>query len=182
MIWLRHPLGGRFVLDLTAPGTLEGVEAACAARGPSGSLWPLEVQITDAPGGRYRLDAGNGAPLWPSGILWLDWRLSRGAVTVYAATLGILVQSPEEAAEAHRRDTAAAPGADQRRVWAEGGDVLDALCRRELGSERPVAEVLALNPGLAALGLTLPAGLGVILPARAAPSVVVPQIRLWGDA
>lgn len=64
---------------------------------------------------------------------------------------------------------------------ALAGDTVDAICWRELGRTRAVTEqVLALNPGLAALGPTLPAGTVVTLPelAQAAPAVLE-TVKLW---
>lgn len=66
-------------------------------------------------------------------------------------------------------------------VYAEAGDVLDALIRRvDNLSPGRVEEVLDANPGLATHGTHLPAGLAVALPAanpglrRAAES-----LNLW---
>lgn len=64
---------------------------------------------------------------------------------------------------------------------AQEGDTIDLICWRELGRTRAVTEqVLALNPGLAALGPRLPAGTTVILPelAEAAPAVLE-TVKLW---
>ncbi|KQM21952.1 tail protein X [Novosphingobium sp. Leaf2] len=64
---------------------------------------------------------------------------------------------------------------------ALAGDTVDAICWRELGRTRAVTEqVLALNPGLAALGPRLPAGTAVALPdmAQAAPPVLE-TVKLW---
>jgi phage tail protein X len=44
-------------------------------------------------------------------------------------------------------------------------EMLDAICKRHYGCERGSTEaVLAANPGLAALGPTLPAGVEIELP------------------
>lgn len=59
------------------------------------------------------------------------------------------------------------------------GDMLDAICARELGSERHVASVLEANPGLAALGPVYQAGLKITLPDVSEP-VTRGQVRLWG--
>lgn len=59
------------------------------------------------------------------------------------------------------------------------GDMLDAICTRELGSERHVPAVLEANPGLASLGPVYPAGLKITLPDVSEP-VARGQIRLWG--
>ena len=59
------------------------------------------------------------------------------------------------------------------------GDMLDAICRSELGSEDQVPAALGANPRLADLGPVYPAGLVILLPEpspRAAPA----QLRLWG--
>lgn len=61
------------------------------------------------------------------------------------------------------------------------GETVDAICWRMLGRTRDVTEqVLALNPGLSALGPALPAGTAVILPAAAqiAPTVLE-TVNLW---
>lgn len=63
------------------------------------------------------------------------------------------------------------------------GDMLDAICKAELGSEAHAPAVLATNPRLADLGPVYPAGLVIQLPEVAA--AVAPgsgTIRLWGRA
>lgn len=59
------------------------------------------------------------------------------------------------------------------------GDVLDAICKAELGAEAHVTAVLEANPRLAARGPVYPAGLRIVLPDV---SAVVAQgdVRLWG--
>lgn len=59
------------------------------------------------------------------------------------------------------------------------GDMLDAICKTQLGSEHHAPTVLAANPGLAALGTVYPAGLRIILPDVSQP-VAMGQVRLWG--
>lgn len=59
------------------------------------------------------------------------------------------------------------------------GDMLDAICKAELGGEAHAAAVLDANPHLADLGPVYPAGLTIILPELAAP-VAKGDIRLWG--
>lgn len=59
------------------------------------------------------------------------------------------------------------------------GDVLDAICKRHLGSEAHVSAVLAENPGLAAVGPIYEPGIAIILPEIAAPRRGG-DIRLWG--
>lgn len=61
------------------------------------------------------------------------------------------------------------------------GDMLDAICVKQLGSSAHVPAVLAVNPRLADLGAVLPAGVLIDLPQVTAP-VVSGQIRLWGIA
>lgn len=61
------------------------------------------------------------------------------------------------------------------------GDVLDAICKRALGSEAHVPAVLAANPGLAEAGPIYAPGVVVILPEIAAPRRPG-DIRLWGRA
>ena len=61
------------------------------------------------------------------------------------------------------------------------GDVLDRICARRYGSEQGAVErVLRANPGLAAFGPRLPAGLRITLPAApaTAPARAAP-LRLW---
>lgn len=59
------------------------------------------------------------------------------------------------------------------------GDMLDAICKVELGSEAHVPAVLAANPGLANLGPVYEAGVLITLPEVYEP-VATGQIRLWG--
>ena len=59
------------------------------------------------------------------------------------------------------------------------GDMLDAICRAQYGTEAQVPAVLAANPGLAALGPVYAAGVLITLPVVAAP-VEAGQVRLWG--
>lgn len=60
------------------------------------------------------------------------------------------------------------------------GDMLDAICKTELGSEQQVPAVLAANPGLAGQGPVYPASILITLPDLAQP-VATGQIRLWGQ-
>ena len=59
------------------------------------------------------------------------------------------------------------------------GEVLDAICKRELGSEAHVPAVLEANPHLADLGPVYGAGVHIVLPAVSS-SVEPGEIRLWG--
>ena len=59
------------------------------------------------------------------------------------------------------------------------GDMLDAICKTQLGAESHIAAVLEANPGLAALGPVYPAGVLIALPDVGAP-VAPGIIRLWG--
>lgn len=61
------------------------------------------------------------------------------------------------------------------------GDMLDAICKRELGSEAHTALVLDTNPGLADLGPVYPAGVLIVLP-DVAPPRKAGTVRLWGRA
>jgi len=61
------------------------------------------------------------------------------------------------------------------------GDVADAIAKDHLGSEALVVDLFAANPGLAALGPVLPAGIDVTLP-DVAPATSAPRVRLWGAA
>lgn len=61
------------------------------------------------------------------------------------------------------------------------GDRLDWICRRHYGElfAGAVEAVLAANPGLAALGPVLPAGVEIEMPDLAPPVVVAKPIALW---
>ena len=59
------------------------------------------------------------------------------------------------------------------------GDMADAIARDQMGSEAQVAALLEANPGLAARGSVLPAGVAVAIPAPA-PAVRPGTVRLWG--
>lgn len=59
------------------------------------------------------------------------------------------------------------------------GEVLDAICKRELGSEAHVPAVLEANPHLADQGPIYGAGVRIILPEVIEP-VAKGEIRLWG--
>lgn len=182
MIWLKRALGEPFELNLATVASLDGVEIAAAARGPDGSLWPMTAVVINAAAGTYRIDGRGAGRVWPAGVLWLDIRLTRGPVVVHSDTFGIVVLDATGAAEDARRAAALAPFVGQRRVWTLEGEVLDALCLRELGSEHLAALVLDINPGLAAFGPILPAGVGVILPEAARRETTAPTVRLWGRA
>lgn len=62
----------------------------------------------------------------------------------------------------------------------QAGDVLDAICLAELGSEAHVAAVLELNPGLAERGPVYDAGVEIVLPIIQAEAVRTGEVRLWG--
>jgi len=65
-------------------------------------------------------------------------------------------------------------------VRAQQHDTLDLLCWRHLGATANVEAALALNPGLADYGPTLPHGLLVTLPeATAIPTKTAQTISLW---
>lgn len=61
------------------------------------------------------------------------------------------------------------------------GETVDEICWRALGRTKAVTEqVLALNPGLAALGPRLPAGTQVTLPETADLAPAVREtVQLW---
>ncbi|WP_413874175.1 tail protein X [Albidovulum sp.] len=59
------------------------------------------------------------------------------------------------------------------------GDMLDAVCKAELGAEAHVAAVLDANPHLADLGPVYAAGVLIALPAVSTPAARG-DIRLWG--
>ena len=58
------------------------------------------------------------------------------------------------------------------------GDMVDAVCHAHYGRRRGAVEaVLAANPGLAAMGPVLPAGVEILLPELPPPGP--PIARLW---
>jgi len=60
------------------------------------------------------------------------------------------------------------------------GDVLDAVCARHYGdTPHQVEDVIAANPGLAALGPVLPSGVIIELPEVKDAALERPTIRLW---
>ena len=63
---------------------------------------------------------------------------------------------------------------------AQQGDTLDCLVWRDRGlGPADLGDVLALNPGVAALGATLPLGTAVRVPARAPAPALRPVVQLW---
>ena len=65
-------------------------------------------------------------------------------------------------------------------VIANDHETVDALCMRTLGRTAGVVEAtLAINPGLAAKGPHLPAGMVVQLPAITAAQKNIKTIQLW---
>lgn len=65
--------------------------------------------------------------------------------------------------------------------YAQEGETADLICWRVLGrTDRVTEQVLALNPGLAALGPKLPAGTPVTLPDSADTAPPTRDVvRLW---
>lgn len=61
------------------------------------------------------------------------------------------------------------------------GEMLDQICARRYGTEHGTTEdVLAANPGLAALGPLLPPALAIALPDVPKPSKrAAPPVNLW---
>ncbi len=66
-------------------------------------------------------------------------------------------------------------------VRTHQNDTVDQLCWRHLGqTERVVEATLELNPGLAAAGPILPAGMAITLPDHATmPAATRPTVNLW---
>lgn len=63
---------------------------------------------------------------------------------------------------------------------ARQGETVDALCWRVFGRTDMTEAVLALNPGLAALGPVLPVGQPVTLPdAPASAAAMRDTVKLW---
>lgn len=66
------------------------------------------------------------------------------------------------------------------RYRTKQGDMVDAICKAQYGTEAHLPMVLDANPGLADLGPVLPVGLLVDLPEQPADPVRS-VMRLWGD-
>lgn len=67
-----------------------------------------------------------------------------------------------------------------RTYTTQAGDVLDALCYAEYGTEHGTTEaVLAVNPTLAQHPAVLPAGVVILLPDLQSSSPVKTQVKLW---
>ena len=66
-------------------------------------------------------------------------------------------------------------------VRTHQNDTVDQLCWRHLGkTERVVEATPELNPGLAAAGPILPAGMAITLPDHATmPAATRPTVNLW---
>ncbi|MBR3371161.1 MAG: tail protein X [Rhodobacteraceae bacterium] len=62
------------------------------------------------------------------------------------------------------------------------GDVLDAVCARELGFDALAPRVLDAHPRLAALGPIYPEGVAILLPADITAAPAPARITLWGRA
>lgn len=67
----------------------------------------------------------------------------------------------------------------ERTVVTEEGDTVDLLAWRAYGDERHARDVWRANPGLAARGAVLPAGVTVRLPAREDLDAPSPYPDLW---
>ena len=70
------------------------------------------------------------------------------------------------------------PG-EERTVVTEDGDTVDLLAWKAYGDERLVGAIWDANPGLAARGAVLPAGVVVRLPPRAEIEAPSPYPDLW---
>lgn len=66
------------------------------------------------------------------------------------------------------------------RLVSIAGDTVDMMCRRHYGAEVGYCEaVYTANPGLAALGAILPAGVVIVAPDVAPPVQRDAVVRLW---
>ena len=63
-------------------------------------------------------------------------------------------------------------------ITSQKGDTVDLICWQHYRSVVPTEQVLKANPGLAASGPVLPAGIKITLPALQ-PRVTQPVIQLW---
>ncbi|NJB67201.1 phage tail protein X [Desulfobaculum xiamenense] len=66
------------------------------------------------------------------------------------------------------------------RYRTKDGDMLDLICQRHYGRTADVVEtVLDANPGLAAFGPVLSAGLVIVLPEISEPHAIEEGVTLW---
>lgn len=59
------------------------------------------------------------------------------------------------------------------------GDMLDALCYKQYGRESAVTDVLEANPGLAAKGSVLEAGVVIVFPDLDEITKEIVNVKLW---
>lgn len=65
-------------------------------------------------------------------------------------------------------------------VLSRQDDTVDLICHRHYGYTAGITEqVLDLNPGLAALGAMLPAGIAIKLPDAPAKAAATNTVNLW---
>lgn len=65
-------------------------------------------------------------------------------------------------------------------VLSRQGDTVDLICHRQFGYTAGITEqVLDLNPGLAAMGAVLPAGITIKLPDKPAKAATSNTVNLW---
>lgn len=65
-------------------------------------------------------------------------------------------------------------------VTTQAGDTVDLICWRHRGQTAAITEqTLALNPGLAAHGPVLPAGVAITLPDPPTAHPRRPTVKLW---
>ena len=184
MIALRRQRGAPLTLRLSVPFSLDGVTVTSAIRDDLGNVWPFAV-TTDAANGSVDLDAGVDARVLPAGRLYFDVRFVRADVVVHSVTVLLVLLDDlamDAAAQAARAVMATRARLEGRVYLTVQGDVLDAICARELGSDALAPSVLDAHPRLAGLGPIYPEGVAILLPAPPQATPVAARITLWGRA
>lgn len=184
MIALRRQRGEPLVLRLSVPFALDGVSVAAAIRDDLGNVWRFAVTL-DLGAKTVTLDAGPDARVLPAGRLWFDIRFTRADLVVHSVTAVLVLLddlSTDTAGLALRAAMAARATLEGRVYITVDGDVLDAICARELGSDALAPHVLDAHPRLAGLGPIYPSGVAILLPSPSPDAPVTPRITLWGRA
>jgi phage tail protein X len=184
MIALRRQRGAPLTLRLNVPFSLDGVAVASAIRDDLGNVWPFAVTLDPATGS-VDLDAGVDARVLPAGRVVFDVRFTRADIVLHSLTLWLVLLddlAADGAALALRGAMASRALLEGRVYLTVQGDVLDAICARELGSDALAASLLDAHPRLAAVGPIYPEGVAILLPSLPQATPVAARITLWGRA
>ncbi|MFN4058232.1 MAG: tail protein X [Roseinatronobacter sp.] len=184
MIALRRQRGAPVTLRLTLAFALADVSVAAAIRDDLGNVWPFGVRL-DAQARIVELDAGVDARILPAGRLYFDIRFTRNDIVVHTITVLLVLLddlSADDAALVERTALRQRAALEGRVYLTVEGDVLDAICARELGSDALAPRVLNAQPRLADLGPILPDGVAILLPSDLNVPAAPARITLWGRA